>query len=85
MFKRVRVHLTGGTSIEHELEVPHDDAYSEQVNSLVDHLRHNREGVLVFTSPTLGIYPYQGILGIEFMDPLPPDKRPPVGFRPPSS
>ena len=82
--KKVRIHLGGGVLVDHELEVADEAEYAQTVNDLVDSLKNYREGVLVFTSPTLGVYRYDGHIGVKFIEPPPPDKRPQMGFQRPS-
>ncbi len=82
MQKRVKLFLKGGGLIEHELEVSDEKDYTDQISCSIDALR-NPQGVLVFTSPAIGIYCVESIAGILFLDPPPPDKRPQMGFRPP--
>ena len=81
--KRVVVHLISGVAKQQQLHVKDDEDYWKTVNIIADSLKDDRGGALIFTTP-MNVYRTQNITCVEFPDPLPPDKRPPLGFRPAS-
>lgn len=78
--KRIAVYLNTGMAKQHELEFKSDAEYVDLVNKCAESLMGTSREILIFTTPFC-IYRVQNIVGIEFLDPPPPNDKLPVGFR----
>ena len=80
MLKKVVIFLDAGIVKHHEVEVEDNADYMKEVNKICDLLKENKQGIVVYNKPSMGIYKMQNIIGVEFLDP-PLDEKSPLGFK----
>jgi len=78
---RIRLHLSNGECSDHVLVSENELQYSAWLVGIGSMMKSNKTGMIVMDNP-YGFYRIENIIGIDFLDPPPPDKREPLGFKP---
>ena len=77
--KRIVLHLSNGEAVEHALTFETETKYYEWLTVIGLMLKKTKPGFIVMDNP-YGFYRLEAIIGIDFLDPPPANKREPLGY-----